>query len=108
MPMPKPAQEAQSLVKYLEQHGCSFSTANTGIIIHDPKKFLEVDLEVKGKVNEIKLKFLAYLQHRALLRLLRVLEMAQPAIGEGMKEDYILALEEGNRIIGGRIWEDED
>ena len=42
-----------------------------------------------------------------MLKMLRVLEMAQPAIPAGVKEDYVAAITACTRTIGNDIWDEE-
>ena len=108
MALPKPLQAVAPEVDYLLANGCDFRIEEAQFVIDDPNKILTNEPERKEFITANKIAILAYLQRRALLALLRVLEMAQPQdIKEGLKEDYIFALTAGVRLTGD-IWDEDE
>jgi len=56
-------------------------------------------------LKKYKLNILAYIQRQTLSKLLRVIEMAQPDVCPGMKEDFFNTVAQAANIVGNP-WED--
>lgn len=102
---PKPLLVAQEVVNEIQDLGCSFIVNGENLTIADPNKALQDRPDLLAVVKREKVAVLAFVQRQALRRVLQVLEMAQPDIPGGLREDYLLALTQAGQVIGD-IWED--
>lgn len=107
MAMAKPLREVRVTVEFLRNRGCIFSVTDGALVVHDPEKVLSTHPELHTAVRENKLALLAYIQREALMKLMQVIEMAQPEIRAGLKEDFLIATHTASRVLGGDIWEED-
>jgi len=114
--IPKPLFQASNIIKQLEAHECQIRVEEHALVIHDPKKLLTTEL--RDQVKQHKLSILAMLMRGALLRLVQVLDMSQPDIPVGIKDEYAAALLSAIRMVGDPwdadgdgsidLWSDEE
>ena len=103
--IPKPLYQASTIIKQLEAYECQIRVEEHALVIHDPKKMLTAEL--RDQVKQHKLSILAVLMRGALLRLVQVLDMSQPEIPVGVRDEYAAALLAAVRIVGDP-WDDDD
>lgn len=103
--MPKPLAEVHETIEFLTANGCEFIVTDRNLTIADPNKVINQDPEIMDFLRKNKLNILAYIQQQMLRKILRVVEMAQPTVELGMKEDFFNTLAEAGRMVGDP-WED--
>ena len=103
--IPKPLHNAAQVLNTLAAAGCQVRIESDALVVHDPYKSLTEEL--RGEVHRHRLAILALLLREALLHLIQVLDMAQPAIRVGMQEEYAAAFLAAMRLVGDP-WEGEE
>ena len=103
--IPKPLHQAHGIIKQLNSFECQIRVEEHALVIHDPQK--KLTKELREQVKQHKLSILALLMHSALLRLVQVLDMSQPDIPVGVREEYAAALLSALRMVGDP-WDDDD
>jgi tubulysin polyketide synthase-like protein len=90
--------DAVQVLATLAAVGCQVRVEGDALHIHDPHKALTEEL--RQAINQHKLAILALLLRNTLLRLLQVLDMAQPSILVGVQEDFATAWLAAVRMVG--------
>jgi hypothetical protein len=103
--IPKPLHNAAQVMNTLAAAGCQVRIEEDALVVHDPYKTLTDEL--RDQVHKHRLAILALLLRQALLHLLQVLDMAQPAIRVGMQEEYAGAFLAALRLVGDP-WEGQE
>lgn len=103
--IPKPLYQAAQVLNTLASSGCQVRVEKDALVVHDPCKSLTQDL--REEIHKHKLAILTLLLRESLLRLLQVIDMAQPCIKVGMQEEYASALLVAMRLVGDP-WEGEE
>lgn len=103
--IPKPLHRAAGILKTLESYQCQIRVEAHALVIYDPKKMLTAEL--RDQVKQHKLSILALLMREALLHLVQVLDMSQPDIPFGVREEYATALLAAMRLVGDP-WDRDD
>jgi hypothetical protein len=98
--------EAVQVLTTLTAAGCQIHADGDALHIRDPYKALTNDL--RQAIRQHKLAILVVLLRNTLRRLLRVLDMAQPAIPVGLQEDFAAAWLAAVRMVGEPWTGEED
>ena len=100
--IPKPLKVAEPIVRQLAERGITIRVEEDSLILHDSNKILTD--EIRETVRDHKMAILAFLQHQAIVQLLRVLDMSDVKFPTGMMEEAGMALA-GAKMLVGDIWE---
>jgi hypothetical protein len=105
--IPQPLKSVAHAIERLQEGGCSFSITETTLNIQDPNKMLDKLPAMREHIMKNRTATLAVLQHNALTRLIQVIDMAQPRVGDGVKEDFTRAVVDALKLTGD-VWEETE
>lgn len=102
----KPFREAAQLLATLAQAGCRLRIEGDRLLVYGPRRVLTGEL--CEAIHRHKMAIFALLLRHTLVRLLRVLDMAQPDIPVGVQEDFAEAWLAAVQLVGDPWAEDDE